>query len=225
MMFTKVWHYYREYGLVALLKRIRMAVYHRQRMVVYTKPLGNSNWSGRPDGIAYRAVTAEDIPWLSQQWPTRTNYIGNDAMTVLHMRLQNGEIGVVGVYSKAPDRLAFMAWLTTRGYATLTLLGEPLPAGNAGVRNLWVCPELRRRGIARNGLLWAEAFAYRQGVRQLWAFILPGNVASQRLLMGLGYVNHGEVEFSKNMGRRHAVLHQEGCSHSVQLDVAEGYLP
>ena len=67
------------------------------------------------------------------------------------------------------------------------------PAPFAWIHELYVKPEVRRRGVASMLMEEAERFARSQGARVLRLGVLNGNVGARRLYMKGGFSEHAHV--------------------------------
>jgi aminoglycoside 6'-N-acetyltransferase I len=88
--------------------------------------------------------------------------------------------------AEAEGRLIGFAEASVRNYA------EGAPPGPAGyLEGIWVEPEWRRRGVARDLLSAVEAWARREGLTHLGSDALIDNAGSHRWHLAAGF---GEVE-------------------------------
>jgi RimJ/RimL family protein N-acetyltransferase len=132
-----------------------------------------------------------------------------------------GEVCIVGHAPGSAAEPVYMCWLSRRDNSLQTLLGAPPPEGEACVKNVWVHPDRRRRGIAVCGERYAIGAAQRHGVRRLWAFIMPSNTASIVLHERLGFGRAGELVFGETLARRWAAFEEGGLRRSLTLCPAD----
>jgi len=213
----KAFAYYRERGGLALARRVRHGIWHRERYIIYCKTLSIQEMPPAHQQVLFRTAVANDVPSIASNWPNHLTYVGPDVESVLHTRLQEGDRATVGVCRENTANLVFMAWASKRDYALLTLLGGAPKPAQACVKNVWVAEPYRRQGVAAVGLGHVERAAQDRHIDRLWAFVMPANVASRRLFERLNYRESGTVCFAETLGRKKAMLNQNGFQKRLRL--------
>jgi hypothetical protein len=211
MILGKIWRYYRERGVRALLRRLRSAIHRRSTYVLLYRDLDEAPDHHHPE-VRFRIGTIEDASWVAGHWPPNFDYVGRDVEGVIRKRIACGEILLLGTADGDDRDLIWMGWITKRDYALLALFEGDVPDTDGCAKNDLTKVKYRGRGIGRCGARFREAVAFEQGLRRLWFFILEDNAVSREMFLKLGCQPFGEFSFMQRLGRRYAELRREDGS-------------
>lgn len=112
-------------------------------------------------------------------------------------RIETGEGVSLAIADALTDRACGLIWLAVRPQPGVMGLGY------------WVVPSARCHGVGTRALRLAVGWALSDvGVARVEAWVEPGNVASQRLLVATGFTREGVLRsfLSCNDGRSDAVV-------------------
>lgn len=192
----KAWRYYREYGCKEFLRRVQ----RRRRFVVFVKEVDAGTARGALDAdVSFRVARHDDAALLAEA-NVPEEAVFDKARPA--DRIASDDVAILGVSPDGTGKLLYVSWISRHDRLFRLLLDGPASANDACSRRIWTPEPVRRRGLARRGLRYAEKVAHDAGVPRLWAFVLAGNRASLALHRKLGYEQAGVLRVGRHLGRR-----------------------
>jgi RimJ/RimL family protein N-acetyltransferase len=201
-LIAKLCAYYREYGVVSLIRRI----HRRRRFFVYVQETEASPSPPSNPDVLFRVAEREDVATLV----AALEHWGDEREARIRELMDAGDFAIVGLDPLDPSRAMCVTWLSRRDRFFRMLHGAQPGQDEICSRKLWVPPEYRRRGLARKALKSIRRAAHEQGARRVWAFVLSDNIASRRLHETSGYELHGVLRWGRRWGRRFAEYRSVG---------------
>jgi RimJ/RimL family protein N-acetyltransferase len=157
------------------------------KQVFHVRPLG------APDGAAYKALRLQAIAESpAAVWPTQGEEAGRTIDEVRARITMTANQAVFGAF--AGDQLVAIAGVRR----------EPLVqvAHKAVLWGVFVAPEYRREGLARQLIGTAVAFAREAGILQLHLAVNTENRRARRLYQSLGFMPFGVEPRAMRVGGR-----------------------
>ena len=190
-----------ERGFAGLCDRVLRWAWQTYPYVIICKSLSAATEGCQTAKVQFRTATEEDVPWICRNM----SHQGEKAEKLARQYLHGDDITVIGALDENPKKLAFLVTATPKDFG-MSLLGDVVSSGDAGIGRAWVPPELRSSGIGAQGMRYAEYVAYQKGVRHLWAFILKDNTPSRRMVKKTGYGEVGSLYLLTRFGRKYAKI-------------------
>ena len=190
-----------ERGFAGLSDRVLRWAWRTYPYIIISKSLSASTEGSQTVKVQFRTATEEDVPWICRNM----SHQGEKAEKLARQYLHGDDITVIGALEENPKKLAFLVTATPKDFG-MSLLGDVVSPGDAGIGRAWVPPELRSSGIGAQGMQYAEYIAYQKGVRHFWAFILEDNTPSRRMVKKMGYGEVGSLHLLTRFGRRYAKI-------------------
>ena len=100
------------------------------------------------------------------------------------------------IAARRGDQMDAFCWLEADTADMFFLDMEyPIPVGTHYLARVWVCPDVRGKGIGRALILSAESFAADAGATKLFSACVPQNGAMRRLFAQLGWSYQQRVDY------------------------------
>jgi RimJ/RimL family protein N-acetyltransferase len=204
LLVTRVWQYYKQYGWSEFVRR----VHHQTNFLVFFKEITQPAKPCDFDDVLFRLATLEDAGLLAQE----LGYWELDDESLVRRLLNAGDKAIIGYSKHQPTQFRYISWLSRRDKQFNALLGGCPDPTDICSRKIWVPVAFRGNGTAGKGLRYLEEVAFNDGVKRVWAFVIPDNQASRRLHERAKYALYGTLRIGRRFGRRSASLKlSNGC--------------
>ncbi len=151
-------------------------------------------WSERDLDCVREAATDPAIPAAGTTVPAGfTSEEGRAFISRQRRHIEHGEGISLAIADASCDRAMGLLWLAVRPQPGVMGLGY------------WMIPSARGQGLGTRAARLAAGWALqRAGTARIEAWVEPGNLASQRLLVAAGFTREGVLRSFLNLGGRQA---------------------